>query len=122
LEFASSDTTFVTESCVIDKSTEDKVLKHRGNTYIKANSIDNVIYPKKVDIIKMDVEGSEANALIGSKETIRKWRPKLIISAYHKSSDLYNLPILICELCPQYKIFLRQYSFSWSETVLVAII
>ncbi len=122
LEFASSDTTFLTESCVIDKSAEDKVIKHQGNTYIKANSIDNVIYPEKVDIIKMDVEGSEANALMGSKITIRKWRPNLIISAYHKSSDLYNLPILINELCPQYKIFLRQYSFNWSETVLVGII
>ncbi|MFM1756572.1 MAG: hypothetical protein RL621_1538 [Bacteroidota bacterium] len=121
LEFASSETTFITESCVVEQSSHDKVIRNVGNTYIKANSIDNVIYPKKVDIIKMDVEGSEANALIGAKKTIQKWRPQLIISAYHKSSDLYNLPILINELCPQYKIYLRQYSYSWSETVLIAV-
>lgn len=121
LEFASSETTFVTESCVVEQS-DDKVIRNTGNTYIKANSIDNVIYPEKIDVIKMDVEGSEANALIGAKKTIQKWHPQLIISAYHKSGDLYNLPILIKELCPQYKLYLRQYSFSWSETVLIAVV
>jgi len=49
-------------------------------------------------------EVSEANALIRSKETKKK-RPKLIIEAYHKSSDLYNFPLLISELFPQYKKF-----------------
>lgn len=122
LEFASSETTFVTESCVVEQSADDKVIRSVGNTYIKANSIDNLIYPKKVDVIKMDVEGSEQSALIGAKKTIQKWRPQLIISAYHKSSDLYNLSILINELCPEYKIYLRTYSYSWSETVLIATI
>jgi FkbM family methyltransferase len=122
LDFANSDIMYVTESCVVEKS-NDKVIKSKGksNELIKADSIDSLIYPNKVGIIKMDIEGSESKALVGAKKTIRKFHPQLIISAYHKSSDLYNLAILINKIHPGYKLYLRHFSFSWSETVLIAV-
>ena len=69
----------------------------------------------------MDVEGSESEALLGASKTIRKYNPILIISSYHKNDDMWNLPLLIKNISDNYDIFFRQFSFSWSETVLIAI-
>ena len=42
-----------------------------------------------VDFIKLDVEGSEENALHGAVRSIAKYKPRLAISAYHKPES-YN--------------------------------
>lgn len=70
--------------------------------------------------IKMDIEGSEKQALLGSKNIISSARPKLAICAYHKPEDLYDLPRTILNIREDYKFALRQYSpYTW-ETVLYA--
>lgn len=59
----------------------------------------------KVDYIKMDIEGEEEMALLGGKKMISLYEPKLMISAYHKVSDFWRLPIMIKEINPKYKIY-----------------
>ena len=61
-----------------------------------------------VDYIKYDVEGAEADALLGSREIIRRDAPALLVSAYHRSADLFKLPLLVRELNPAYKLYLRR--------------
>lgn len=75
----------------------------------------------RVDMIKMDIEGSEYHALKGAKDTIRKYCPKLAISIYHKYSDIVQIPRLIRELDSSYKLYLSHKCFSGSEIVLFAI-
>jgi precorrin-6B methylase 2 len=41
---------------------------------------------KKIDIIKIDIEGGEYNALIGGRKTLKKYSPKLIMEIH--SEDL----------------------------------
>lgn len=41
----------------------------------------------RVDVIKMDIEGAEELALRGAVETIRKHRPRWMISSYHPGLD-----------------------------------
>ncbi len=60
------------------------------------------------DYIKYDVEGMEANALLGSQKTIEKYRPSLLVSLYHRSEDLIDLPLLINETYPNVSIYLRR--------------
>lgn len=74
-----------------------------------------------VSLIKMDVEGGEAAALRGSAAIIAEHRPRLAISAYHKASDLFELPRIILELRPDYRLHLRQHSVFTSGTVLYAV-
>ncbi len=62
----------------------------------------------RVDYIKYDVEGAEANALIGSHETIKKYNPALLISLYHKSCDLFALINDMKEKYPEYDLYLRR--------------
>ncbi len=75
---------------------------------VKVNSVDNLCTDFAPDYIKYDVEGSEKEALLGSRKTIQKHAPKLLVSAYHRSEDLYSLPILIKKLNPSYKLYLRK--------------
>lgn len=73
---------------------------------------------QRVDFIKMDVESAEADVLRGATETIRAYRPKMALSAYHKPEDLFELPQLVSSICPGYKFTLRHYSEGPHETVL----
>lgn len=61
-----------------------------------------------IDYIKYDVEGAEAEALLGSQATIRRDAPALLVSAYHRSADLFRLPLLLKELNPAYRLYLRR--------------
>lgn len=86
-------------------------------------SIDDFVeknHIEKIDFIKMDIEGSEEKALKGARETIKKYKPKLAICAYHKEDDLIVLPRLIKELVPEYKLYLKHNTCMNNETVLFA--
>lgn len=72
---------------------------------LDAISIDSI--NKNFTFIKFDIEGEEKNALIGATCTI-KTKPKMLVSAYHKSEDIFALPLLVKELNPNYKVYLRR--------------
>lgn len=61
-----------------------------------------------IDYIKYDVEGAETEALLGSHAMIQRDAPALLVSAYHRSHDLFRLPLLVRELNPDYKLYLRR--------------
>ncbi len=61
-----------------------------------------------VDYIKYDVEGAEKEALLGSKGLITRYAPTLLVSCYHRSEDLFALPLLVHHLQPRYKLYLRR--------------
>lgn len=58
--------------------------------------------------VKLDVEGAEAESLRGMTAMLQRCHPKLCISAYHKTDDFFRLPLLLEELCPGYKMYLRR--------------
>ncbi len=62
----------------------------------------------RLDYIKYDVEGAEAEALLGSRRIIERDAPALLVSAYHRSADLFRLPLLVHGLNPAYRLYLRR--------------
>lgn len=82
-----------------------------GGRLIPAESVDHIMAGRPVSILKLDVEGAEEDALLGSRETIRRYHPKLMISAYHRNSDLYRLPLLATELGGKYRVYLRHHPY-----------
>ena len=78
---------------------------------INVVSLDEVLMGASIDYIKYDVEGSEKEALLGSAKTIEKYAPKLLISLYHRSEDMFVLPELVRELNPDYSLYLRRFPY-----------
>ena len=60
------------------------------------------------DFIKYDVEGAEHAALCGTRETLKRTRPTLKIACYHRSEDLFDLPLLLRELAPDHQLHLQR--------------
>lgn len=93
-------------------------------TQIPVISLDEFFCEKGREIptyIKMDIEGSEHEALLGSKKIISEYKPKLAICVYHKPEDIYDLTKLVYEFNPEYKFYLRHYSNYFWESVLYAL-
>lgn len=83
--------------------------------------LDECLSGKPVTFIKMDIEGSEMQALLGAREIITQNHPKLAICIYHKKEDLWEIPNLILSIHSDYKFYLRHYAISENELVLYAI-
>ena len=113
LRFTSNDMAEEAGSCKISCS---------GDIEVQVRRLDDMLKDKKVTFIKMDIEGAELNALKGAENIIKKQKPKLAICVYHKPQDIWEIPKLILDFVPEYKLYLRHYSFSNTETVLYAII
>ncbi len=76
---------------------------------IAAVKIDTVLEGDTPDFIKYDTEGAEREALEGSAATIRAASPNLLVSAYHKSKDIFALPLQIEDAFPGvYRYYLRR--------------
>ena len=75
---------------------------------VEAKSLDGVLDGACIDYIKYDVEGAEHEAILGSENTIRAHHPVLLVSIYHRSEDLFSLPLLIHERFPDYRLYLRR--------------
>ena len=67
-------------------------------------SIDDILEGKSASYIKMDVEGMEADAIEGARETIKKCRPKMYLSCYHRSEDLFDIPLRVLSIRNDYKL------------------
>ena len=92
-------------------------------TRVETITIDDLVSEeklKRVDFIKMDIEGAELEALRGAENTIRQFHPKLAISLYHKLNDLWEIPEYIDSLGLGYKFSLKHVTIHAEETVLFA--
>ncbi|MFF2912218.1 FkbM family methyltransferase [Paenibacillus sp. NPDC057934] len=96
-------------------------VNEEGGIEIKVVSIDDTLKDTPVTFIKMDIEGSELEALEGAEQTIRRYKPKLAICIYHKPLDIVQIPLFLKEIVPEYKIYIRHYSVGIGETVCYAI-
>ncbi|MCR5624864.1 MAG: FkbM family methyltransferase [Lachnospiraceae bacterium] len=112
------------ENAAIYDSDADVPNKPDSKVPIDGVPIDKDI-AEPVTYIKMDIEGSEMDAIKGGKNHIKYDKPKLAIAAYHKYSDLWEIPENLSKLNSKYKFYLRYYGatngYTASEYVLYAI-
>ena len=97
--------------------------------FTKENQLTKTAQMRKLDsislsnasVIKADIEGAEMAMLRGATETISKFRPSLLIAAYHRQQDIMDIPLWIHDLNLDYKIYLRRHGNVHSSTVCYAI-
>jgi FkbM family methyltransferase len=92
--------------------------KIKKNKYVEFVKLDDYAKNFHPDIIKYDVEGSEIEALKGSKKTIFRYLPSLCISIYHKHDHLYKIPLLINSWKLNYNLYLRLHEYNTFGLVL----
>lgn len=80
-----------------------------GKDVISTIKIDTALNGERASYIKMNIEGSEIEALKGAKQTLSAFHPKLAIAGYHKTWDLWEIPLLINQYYDGYKFYLRSY-------------
>lgn len=94
-----------------------------GNVSVDVKSIDSCRECNDATFIKMDIEGSEMEALEGARNTISANKPRLAISIYHSNEDMIRLAEWIYGNFPEYSLFVRQHrKYSIVETVLYAFV
>ncbi len=80
--------------------------RHAGALKLPLTTIDKLVAElqlPRVDLIKMDIEGSETHALAGARETLRRYRPRLSIASYHLPSDPARIPEVVRAAQPGYE-------------------
>ena len=107
-----------TKTLKLSLSGDSSTISKDGDIFVPVTSLDESVYSFKPNYIKMDIEGSEKEAIIGAKNIIKDFTPNLAISIYHKPEDLWELPLLIHELNPNYNFYIRTHSHLGIETVL----
>lgn len=94
-----------------------------GGITIDMTTIDQVVedlHLDRVDLIKMDIEGGEVDALRGAERTLRRLAPRLAVCVYHRPHDLPDIVALVRHARPDYSLYLSHRSPNWNETVLFA--
>ena len=109
------------EGFSINKGKSD-FLTNEEMEYEKVVPLDTLLASNKVTFIKMDIEGAEQNALEGAKQIIQKQTPKLAICIYHSLEDLWEVPLQIKRMVPEYKIGVRHHAANMGDTVCYAYI
>tara|TARA_Y200000002_G_C22662279_1_gene656337 strand:+ start:725 stop:1789 length:1065 start_codon:yes stop_codon:yes gene_type:complete len=99
-----------------NQGSRSKAVK-KGKNIINVDRLDNFDL-ENCTFIKMDIEGGERDAILGMKNTIIKFHPKIAVSVYHKYNDFIEIPKLILGINKNYKIFLRHYTEGVDETVM----
>jgi FkbM family methyltransferase len=91
---------------------------------IRTVSIDEFVQKegiRRIDFVKLDVEGSEIEVLKGGLKSITKDRPCLAVSIYHRKKDMFQIPLFLSEKLDGYRWHLGHYSKTFWDTVWYAI-
>ncbi len=113
------------EECIISFNNKtmsgDSSIDENGETSVNAVKLDDIC-KDNVSFIKMDIEGSEKQAIMGARNIIEKLTPKMCVCIYHLEDDFWKIPELIRSINSSYLFEIRHHSNEvYSETVLYCI-
>lgn len=78
--------------------------KHESNVIpLKITTIDKLFKNIKYTYLKADLEGSDFDMLLGAQETIKKYKPKIAITLYHRPEHPKQIYNLLKKIVPEYK-------------------
>ncbi len=100
--------------------TQGSSINSNSNEVVQCVAIDDILQNFEPTFIKMDIEGAEYEALIGAKSIITRSKPNLAICVYHAVNHIWDIPILLKKLNPEYKLFLKSGNIFGMNTVLYA--
>ena len=94
---------------------------HVPGVSIPVLAYDCIGFSQAPTVVKLDIEGSELDAIQGMRETIRRHRPVCAICVYHRPDDLWKIPAALHALMPDARFYLRPHLSEGWETVCYAV-
>ena len=70
---------------------------------------------RRVDFIKMDIEGSERRTLRGASRTIARFKPRMALCSYHSADDAKVIPAIVKGIEPGYQIHAKDVAMMAAE-------
>jgi FkbM family methyltransferase len=101
--------------------TAASLLSPTGSETVRVAALDDICDVAGKYLVKLDIEGAEAEALRGMARIVRQMRPYIEIAVYLKPADLYELAELLFDLDKHYRFDLRAYGYDGADTMLCAI-
>jgi len=98
---------YLTKAAAGSSISKNKNNKSKYQVKVKVITIDDFVKKekiKKVDFIKMDIEGAEFDTLKGAVKTLKKDKPDLIITIYHKGEHFFEIPSWLKKQVPEYNL------------------
>lgn len=92
-----------------------------GSVTIQCVSLDESLHGFRPNLIKMDIEGAEFDALLGARRTIASDRPGLAVCVYHAPDHVWSIPTLLRDWDLGYRFYLRSHAFQGFDSVLYAV-
>ncbi|SPF48674.1 hypothetical protein SBDP1_760050 [Syntrophobacter sp. SbD1] len=112
LRFTSSENAVHDQAGTIDRS---------GDIEVEVVSLDESLQGEKVTFIKMDPGGNVIpEAIMGAAGIIARHKPKLALGAYHALESIFEIPLLVHRICPDYRLFLRHNTYHLCDTDMFA--
>lgn len=90
----------------------------QGQLKIPIVRLDDAVTEDAVTFVKLDLEGSECEALAGAREHIMADHPKMAVSVYHDQRDFWRVPETVLQMDDGYVVYLRHYTEGPLETVM----
>ncbi len=92
-----------------------------GGAFVDCVALDEALGAPLPTYIKMDIEGSELDAVMGASATIESSQPVLAICAYHHQDHLWRIPAAVAELTDGYRFYLRPHLLEVWDLVCYAV-
>jgi FkbM family methyltransferase len=80
-----------------------------GGVQVSCTRLDSLLGDRKVDHLKLDIEGAEWEALEGAAGLISRERPVIAAAIYHKPLDIVDLPLKLIQHMQDQVLFLRSH-------------
>lgn len=100
---------------------DGSAMSSAGEVVVRTVRLDDEAISPPPTFIKADVEGAEEATLLGGAGTIRRSQPTLAFCVYHRPTDLWELPLLCHDLCPESRLHLRMHAGDGFDIVLYAV-
>lgn len=95
------------ELCFSGDCSESCTIAEDGKMTIKVVALDNLKEAFDASFIKISTNGYDLNALYGAEHIIKRNRPQ--IATYASGSLLWEIPLFLKSIVPEYKIYYRHY-------------
>ena len=114
LRFAIGNISDDTGTLFLDNGTENYI-------NVEVTTVDNSV-DENITYMKMDIEGAELKALYGAEKQIKRNKPTLAVSVYHKQEDIIDIWEYLRSLVPEYRFYIRHHTENvGTDTVMYAV-